>query len=402
MAPHSLRPCAWCCLLGRAGHSSPAALLLTSPRGTCVQEFAGELLALAGPLDPSAIAFDPSSPFGPAQPGSGGSDDLPGSAVGGPSSSGGGRTQGSQHTPGTGADRRSGAGRATRGSGAPAGARGGDGGRTWAAALRLLGDYLVDQSVGVIRAAQFTARRLLAAPEGQAALQRAGPALQPYLAAFQHDAAAGGGFARPVGDAGNSAAGGPARLGCRQLWRCDRPYTAWVCALADAMLSKVGLGLPVGGSGCKVGVRVGRAQKASAGRGSSYPGGGQSPGIPQPALPTRSCTPPQRTHAECAPAPAADARRAIHRAHLLLPHRAGQQPNPGQLPPHGQAEARFCGAAAAARVCRPGCPAWQRRAGIGAGGRHATRAAAAAAPPPKGGPPAAGLPEPPAVPAPGC
>ena len=29
----------------------------------CLQLFAGELLALVGPLDPSTIAFDPSAPF---------------------------------------------------------------------------------------------------------------------------------------------------------------------------------------------------------------------------------------------------------------------------------------------------------------------------------------------------
>lgn len=212
--------------------SFPAAL-----PGTCLQELSGELLALAGPLDPSAIAFDPSAAFSPAQPGGSGSDELPGTAGEGTWSSGGGRTQGSQQTPGAATGGRAGGSRIS-----PAGGRGSGGsgsGGTWAAALQLLGDYLVDESVEVIRAAQFTVRRLLATPEGQAALQQTGPALRPYLAAFQHEPSAGEGFARPSGEASDGADDGPTPLGSRQLWRCDRPYAAWVCALADAVLSKV-------------------------------------------------------------------------------------------------------------------------------------------------------------------
>ncbi|KAL4452130.1 hypothetical protein ABPG75_007792 [Micractinium tetrahymenae] len=201
-------------------------------------EFSGELLALAGPLDPSAIAFDPASAFSPAQLGGSGSDDLPGSAAGGTWASGGGRTQGSQQTPGAAGGGRGGSSRHSRAS--PAGGRtaGGSSGGTWAAALHLLGDYLVDESVDVIRAAQFTVRRLLTTPEGQAALQFTGPALQPYLQAFQHGASQADGFAQPVGDASSAGSTGAARLDSRKLWRCDRPYAAWVCELADAMLSK--------------------------------------------------------------------------------------------------------------------------------------------------------------------
>lgn len=213
------------------------------------QEFAGELLALAGPLHPSAIAFDPAAAFSPAQQGAAASV-LPA----GTSDSGGGgvsRTQGrSQATQTPAGGGAAGAGRGGRPKGSPAGkagAGGGSGGGTWAAALQLLSDYLVDESVEVIRTAQKTLRLLLATPEGREALQQCGPALRPYLEAFQHSVGRGDAFTHPqaAAEAAAEAAAAAAapQLGSRQLWRCDaRPYGAWVCDLAAAMLRKASVG----------------------------------------------------------------------------------------------------------------------------------------------------------------
>lgn len=228
-----------------AAFNPPPALLPAMP----LQEFAGELLALAGPLDPSAIAFDPAAAFSSAAPSPGA---APGAASG--SSGSGGRTQGggTQTPAATQGGRSARPGRRTQSS---PGGRGGNGssgsGGTWAAALALLADYLVDESVEVIRTAQYTLRLLLATAEGQEALQQLDPALRPYLEAFRHDSREAGAH-RPVAAAAAQAASAGAaaegaspggrrlQLDSRQLWRCDgRRYDDWVCQLACAMLHKV-------------------------------------------------------------------------------------------------------------------------------------------------------------------
>lgn len=203
-----------------------------------LQEFAGELLALAGPLDPSAIAFDPAAAFSSAAaPGPA----APGVAAG--ASGGGGRSQCREATPGSQGGKGGRAGSAGRARPASAGGgSGAAGGGTWAAALALLGDYLVDESVEVIRTAQYTLRLLLATPEGQEALGALDSGLRPYLEVFQHTGTgqAGASGAQPSAASPGALPGAPPELGSRQLWRCDaRPYDQWVCDLACAMLRKV-------------------------------------------------------------------------------------------------------------------------------------------------------------------
>ena len=210
-----------------------------------MQEFAGELLALAGPLEPSAIAFDPAAAFSSAHQGA--SSASAAAAVGAGASIG--RTQGTQNAPAEGGSK---GGKGGRARASPAGKAAGGGTSstaTWVVALQLLGDYLVDESVEVIRSAQYTLRLLLATPEGLEALQRLDPGLRPYLEAFQHSgspsvahpsAAVPGAAGTDVG----SAAAQDVRLQLEspQLWRCDaQPYDTWVCNLTCAMLRQVRL-----------------------------------------------------------------------------------------------------------------------------------------------------------------
>ena len=75
-------------------------LLRMPPLGACcLQEFAGELLALAGPLEPSAIAFDPAAAFSSARQAASSSSAPAAGGAGG----GSGRTQGTQNSPAEGA-----------------------------------------------------------------------------------------------------------------------------------------------------------------------------------------------------------------------------------------------------------------------------------------------------------
>lgn len=109
----------------------------------------------------------------------------------------------------------------------------------------------MDESVEVISTAQDTLRLLLAAPEGQAALQALDPALRPYLEAFHPQSSRAPAAAATAGGSGWDAAagsdvsggsggnGGGPSLESRQLWRCEQPYDAWVCQLACAMLGRV-------------------------------------------------------------------------------------------------------------------------------------------------------------------
>ena len=221
-------------------------------RSATLQEFAGELLALAGPLDPSAIAFDPASAFSSAAPSPGAA-----AAVASGSGSSGGGTQ----TPAPTQGGRSGRpGRRSQGSPGGRGGGGSGSGSTWAAALAQLADYLVDESVEVIRTAQYTLRLLLSTPEGQEALQQLDPALRPYLEAFRHGPGEPGTHKVAAGAAAQAAQAGAAEAGLaggrrlqldsRQLWRCDgRPYDDWVCQLACAMLRKVRAAQQAGAAG---------------------------------------------------------------------------------------------------------------------------------------------------------
>ncbi|PSC71129.1 serine threonine-kinase ATM isoform X1 [Micractinium conductrix] len=210
-------------------------------------EFAGELLALAGPLESTAIAFDPKAAFSSLQHRGGGADGLPG--TGGTSGSSAGPSQGAVAPPGGRAASRA----RLRSPGSGDGGSGGSGcggSTTWVAALQLLGDCLVDESVEVISTAQDTLRLLLAAPEGQAALQALDPALRPYLEAFHPQSSRAPAAAATAGGSGWDAAagsdvsggsggnGGGPSLESRQLWRCEQPYDAWVCQLACAMLGR--------------------------------------------------------------------------------------------------------------------------------------------------------------------
>lgn len=207
-----------------------------------LQEFSGELLALAGPLEPSAISFDPATAFSPTLQTAAGVPSLQAGGVGGVSSSAG-RTQSTQ-TPGAGGGK-GGRGGSSRSRASPAGTAGTAAGGlgTWVAALQLLGDYLVDESVEVISTAQETLRLLLATREGQEALAHCDLSLRPYLEAFQGQGGAsangGEGFAAPP--AAFAAQPAPRTyLGDSQLWRCDlRPYAVWLCDLACAMLGQV-------------------------------------------------------------------------------------------------------------------------------------------------------------------
>ena len=104
--------------------------------------FAGELLALAGPLDTSAIAFKPScAPHA--------------------------------HTHHLSSSRQQAAGQdSSASSSLPA---------MLVAALQLMADYLVDPEVLVIRSAQFTLRNLLGTGLGREAFAQLDPVTQGYL-----------------------------------------------------------------------------------------------------------------------------------------------------------------------------------------------------------------------------
>lgn len=112
---------------------------------SAVAAFAGELLALAGPLDPSAIAFKPAcAPHTYTRHASGSEQQA---AVQGSSSS----SASSSLT------------------------------TMLVAALQLMADYLVDPDVLVIRSAQFTLRNLLGTDMGRQAFDQLDPVTQGYL-----------------------------------------------------------------------------------------------------------------------------------------------------------------------------------------------------------------------------
>lgn len=107
--------------------------------------FAGELLALAGPLDPSAIAFKPAcAPHTYTHQVSGSGQQA---AVQDSSSSSGSSSLSTMLV----------------------------------AALQLMADYLVDPDVLVIRSAQFTLRNLLGTDLGRQAFEHLDPITQGYL-----------------------------------------------------------------------------------------------------------------------------------------------------------------------------------------------------------------------------
>lgn len=109
---------------------------------SAVAAFAGELLALAGPLDPSAIAFKPAcAPHTYTH-------HLSGS-----------RQQATVQD-------------SSASSSLPT---------MLVAALQLMADYLVDPDVPVIRSAQFTLRNLLATDLGREAFALLDPVTQGYL-----------------------------------------------------------------------------------------------------------------------------------------------------------------------------------------------------------------------------
>jgi hypothetical protein len=264
---------------------------LADPR---LAEFAGELLALAGPLDPHAMAFDAAAAAGGELPDAAA---LAAAAAGGGAGGGARKGRAGRSQSQSQAQEPSPSPAAPRSAGAGPGA-GGDAGATWAAALRLLCDYLVDEDTGVVRAAQATLRRLLATLEGQAALSELEPRTRQLVEIFA-----------PVKDAA-APAPAPARPGLAdlerpELWRLGgRPYEAWVCELAHAMLQRV--------SGLR----------------------------PVPACMHAGCGAPSGAHA----------------ALLVSPVAAGRQRHAVPLQPHGPPQARLCGAPPAAGVRRPGAP----------------------------------------------
>jgi hypothetical protein len=152
--------------------------------------FAGELLALVGPLDPRAVAFDASmaARSGPLAPQRGDA----GEGLAPPSVSG-----------------------------------------VWPAALSLLAEYLVDEDVFVNRLAQRTARLLLATPEGKKALLEMPTQDRQYVEIFEptsQEAAT----SEPM-QAGMPAPDDPV------LWNLEGVgYEVWVCDLAAAMMCQVG------------------------------------------------------------------------------------------------------------------------------------------------------------------
>ncbi len=151
-------------------------------------EFAGELLAVVGPLPPGTIAFDAAALGAPPAP-------AP-------------------------------AGGAERAAGAAADA--------WVAALRLLCDYAVEEDTAVVAAAQAAARRLLAAPAGRAALARLEPRARELVGIFAPAGAAGEAPRYPGAPDSRTA---PAEA--RALWRLGgQPHGRWASALAHAMLRR--------------------------------------------------------------------------------------------------------------------------------------------------------------------
>lgn len=142
-------------------------------------EFAGELLALMGPLAPGTIAFDTATLL---QTGT-----------------------------------------------SPQGAS--DGGSIWPTALRLLCDYLIDESTEVVRTAQGTLRRLLGYEECKRASAALGHETRLLVEVFQPPEPSQAEATRPTSTA---------EVEDASLWDlASNQYDAWVCTLAYTMLRRV-------------------------------------------------------------------------------------------------------------------------------------------------------------------
>ena len=153
-----------------------------------IASFAGELLALVGPLHPSIIAFNATSAPIILHQGT----PLPASL------------EKSAH-------------RAER--------------SFWLAALKQLSDFLIDENVAVIKCAQYTLKHLLAAREIRAVLQYLPTDTRRYIEVFVPLLSAT--YSDHVSDGHISIE----LLTREELWKCDRvPYERWACRLAGAVL----------------------------------------------------------------------------------------------------------------------------------------------------------------------
>lgn len=145
-------------------------------------EFAGELLAVAGPLPPESISFDSSA-----------------------------LQQEGKRALGATVDTR----QATQ--------------AIWTSALEMLSDYVIDEDTVVVRTAQTTLRHLLATPEGREAEKGLDASKRSLVAVFE-------GNKSPAKNTRTDAA--PAEAA--DLWEISgRPYGTWVCELAYVMLKRV-------------------------------------------------------------------------------------------------------------------------------------------------------------------
>ena len=161
-------------------------------------EFAGELLAVAGPLQPTAISFDATALQGNAATAA--AEEISSS-----SSSTSGRSQKAMLTTVKSIQ------------------------STWTAALEMLCDYVIDEDTAVVHAAQGTLRHLLATPQGREAEKGLDPGKQCLVSVFE-------GTTQPPKNSWTSVKPAEAVT----LWNiAGRPYAQWVCDLAYTLLKRV-------------------------------------------------------------------------------------------------------------------------------------------------------------------
>ena len=167
--------------------------------------FAGMLLALFGPLEPTTVAF--TLPISPAQ--------LPAAA----------NSQGSQ-----GASTSSHSSRADKASDRDPVPGAASVQAMLVTAMGMMADYLTDEDVGVIRVTHNTLLHLLTTEAGQTALGAVPDIKQSHLKVHLPAQGSQQAQQRPAAGAGPS-------LAAKRMWSCSSgQYELWVCRLAHALL----------------------------------------------------------------------------------------------------------------------------------------------------------------------
>jgi len=178
-------------------------------------EFAGELLAVAGPLHPRSIAFDATALQKLDQHLiTGGTNSTTPVSTSKGTGSKSGSTKPSTSRPQFGSRRTMDTNMTTR--------------ETWIAVLEMLSDYVIDEDTAVVKAAQRTLRHVLSTDEGREAQKGLDPG--NLIQVF-------GVFENQLGRNKNTAAGHAENA---KLWAMSgRSYSAWVCDLAYVLLKRV-------------------------------------------------------------------------------------------------------------------------------------------------------------------